>query len=139
MSYQGRNSSPSLTSTATWSLIALAISACSLAVVSSRWYREEKRRGYRNASDWRPGLPVPLSSKDHLLALRTMSRDGSGMGYRNGSINGCASSSPKKEFIPLNGGISTEEAPTRKQLSLSRAVRNALGIVKGTIARLKSA
>src|SRR6185369_17917745 len=98
MSYRNSDNSLLMRSGGTWSLIALAISSCSLALVSSKWYREESMQ------DWRPGRRPPLSSEEHLLELRTTCRGGSVIGSKIGLPGECESWKPKRESIPLSSG-----------------------------------
>src|SRR3979409_1435626 len=101
MSYPNRNNSEPLTSIGTWSLIATATFACCAAVVSCKRYREGKKNGF--TPGWKPGLPLPISSREHLSGLHIISKSGSDITYRTGLQEECEKWSPKKEFIPLRG------------------------------------
>jgi len=65
MSYQRGSSSESLTCGAVWSLIAISMCACCAAVVSSKWYREEKEireDAFNAAAPWSSPREMEMSS-----------------------------------------------------------------------------
>ena len=78
MRYRNGNSTAPLASGAIWSFIAISICACCAAVISSKWYRAEKKRrdGAFNArygrlpwsspSGWRTAYPGGVTKQYNL-------------------------------------------------------------------------
>ncbi len=83
---------------------------------------------------------MPITSAEHLSALRTTYKSGFDSDCRNGFIPGCKSSSPKKEFTLSKDGTITR-IPGLKDLEgrhsgfplISRTV---LGIATRVLSRL---
>jgi hypothetical protein len=103
-----RNFEP-LTSSGTWSLIAISIFACCVAVVSSKWYREQREKrerafgGEYGRRPWRFSTGMATSSGSHIT-----SRSGVGSTCSSGLRDMPASLKPRREFIPWRPGMKYE-------------------------------
>lgn len=113
MSYRNGSSSEPLTSSGMWSLIAISIFACCVAVVSSKWYRE-KREKRELAFGGEYGRPQQKSWRATATSSgwRTTSRSGFGSASRIGSPGMRASWNPRREFIPSRPGMKCAPAHT---------------------------
>jgi len=102
-----RTNSTSLTSTGTWTLIAIAVSACWGAWATSKQYRREKTSALRDSYGPRHGLLPRSSFNPGRSELRITSRSGFASNSRSGSSAGCGKWNPRKDFIHSKAGWNT--------------------------------